>query len=406
MEGTGRRCSPAPRPTPGAVQRRRALAIAAAVAATGADLPARDPRRRRAATRRAGAAPPGARSPSRSRELVERADARGEGRPGPAARLRGHRRAPARSSRSSRPASSAASWSTRRNWLDAAQGAALVGALRGRAACAATDPAADRDRAGGRRVPLARRPAARRAPARHRRQRRSRGSPSAGPRDGAGAARAGFDLNLGLGRRRRRRSTARSPTAPSPTTRSIAAEMTAAAVRGCARGADRLRRPPLPRPRRRLAGHRRGAGDRQPRPGDARRPATSPPSRPRSPRACPAVVLSHAFYAAYDPVTPASLARPVAAGLLRDELGFTRRRDHRRPRHRRGQGDDAGVPTPRSRRCTPAPTWSRSPRPGDQEGVAEALARGRSRRRDPRGPARRGGGRVLELKRTLNLLRL
>jgi beta-N-acetylhexosaminidase len=36
----------------------------------------------------------------------------------------------------------------------------------------------------------------------------------------------------------------------------------------------------------------------------------------------PAVVLSLAFYAAYDPVTPGALAAPVATGLLRDELGF------------------------------------------------------------------------------------
>jgi beta-N-acetylhexosaminidase len=36
----------------------------------------------------------------------------------------------------------------------------------------------------------------------------------------------------------------------------------------------------------------------------------------------PAVVLSLAFYAAYDPVTPGALTKPVATGLLRDELGF------------------------------------------------------------------------------------
>jgi len=36
----------------------------------------------------------------------------------------------------------------------------------------------------------------------------------------------------------------------------------------------------------------------------------------------PAVVLSLAFYAAYDPVTPAALSPVVATGLLRDELGF------------------------------------------------------------------------------------
>jgi beta-N-acetylhexosaminidase len=37
----------------------------------------------------------------------------------------------------------------------------------------------------------------------------------------------------------------------------------------------------------------------------------------------PVVMLSHAFYAAHDPVTPASLSRPIATHLLRDELGFT-----------------------------------------------------------------------------------
>ncbi len=37
----------------------------------------------------------------------------------------------------------------------------------------------------------------------------------------------------------------------------------------------------------------------------------------------PAVVLSLAFYAAYDPVTPAALSEPVATGLLRDQLGFS-----------------------------------------------------------------------------------
>lgn len=36
----------------------------------------------------------------------------------------------------------------------------------------------------------------------------------------------------------------------------------------------------------------------------------------------PAVVVSHGLYAAYDPVTPASLSRPITTGLLRDELGF------------------------------------------------------------------------------------
>jgi beta-N-acetylhexosaminidase len=36
----------------------------------------------------------------------------------------------------------------------------------------------------------------------------------------------------------------------------------------------------------------------------------------------PAVVLSLAYYAAYDPVTPGALTEPVATGLLRDQLHF------------------------------------------------------------------------------------
>lgn len=36
----------------------------------------------------------------------------------------------------------------------------------------------------------------------------------------------------------------------------------------------------------------------------------------------PAILVSHAFYAAYDPVTPASLSPAVIGGLLRRQLGF------------------------------------------------------------------------------------
>ncbi len=36
----------------------------------------------------------------------------------------------------------------------------------------------------------------------------------------------------------------------------------------------------------------------------------------------PAVMLSHAFYAGFDPVTPGSLSPHLATGLLRDDLGF------------------------------------------------------------------------------------
>lgn len=46
------------------------------------------------------------------------------------------------------------------------------------------------------------------------------------------------------------------------------------------------------------------------------------PFRAAFARRMPAVVLSLAFYAAYDPITPGALSAPVATGLLRDELGF------------------------------------------------------------------------------------
>ena len=36
----------------------------------------------------------------------------------------------------------------------------------------------------------------------------------------------------------------------------------------------------------------------------------------------PAVVVSLALYAAYDPVTPAALSPSIVGGLLRDQLGF------------------------------------------------------------------------------------
>ena len=36
----------------------------------------------------------------------------------------------------------------------------------------------------------------------------------------------------------------------------------------------------------------------------------------------PAVVVSLALYAAYDPVTPAALSPPIVKGLLREDLGF------------------------------------------------------------------------------------
>jgi beta-N-acetylhexosaminidase len=47
-----------------------------------------------------------------------------------------------------------------------------------------------------------------------------------------------------------------------------------------------------------------------------------PPFRAAFDERAPAVVLSLAFYAAYDPVTPGALVPAIATGLLRDQMGF------------------------------------------------------------------------------------
>ncbi len=101
----------------------------------------------------------------------------------------------------------------------------------------------------------------------------------------------------------------------------IAAEMAAAAVRGC--GAGRLACAPA---------HFPGLGAASQ--GTDQGPATigldpdSLRSRDLQPflaafaEDAPAVVLSLGLYSAYDAVTPGALAEPIATGLLRDELGF------------------------------------------------------------------------------------
>jgi beta-N-acetylhexosaminidase len=101
----------------------------------------------------------------------------------------------------------------------------------------------------------------------------------------------------------------------------VAAEMTAAAVRGCRRagiGCAPLHFPGL------------GAASQDTDAGPATvslDPASLDSRDLRAFRAAfaeraPAVILSLALYAAYDPVTPGALAEPIATGLLRDRLGF------------------------------------------------------------------------------------
>jgi len=119
----------------------------------------------------------------------------------------------------------------------------------------------------------------------------------------------------------------------------------------------------------------------------------------------PAVVLSLAFYASYDAVTPAAMSRPVAAGLLRDDLRY----DGAAITDDLGAGAvkatssvaDAAV---ESLRAGADMVQIASPR--DQEGVAEALVEAARDGVIPEDRLAEAAGRVLELKRTLNLLRL
>jgi beta-N-acetylhexosaminidase len=116
-----------------------------------------------------------------------------------------------------------------------------------------------------------------------------------------------------------------------------------------------------------------------------------------------AVVLSHSFYAAYDPVTPASLAEPVATDLLRGELGF--------------EGvaitDDlgagairAGYPVPEAAVAAiqAGADMLRLDSPRDQRGVREALLEAVESGLIEEGRLAEAAGRVLELKRSVGLL--
>jgi beta-N-acetylhexosaminidase len=101
----------------------------------------------------------------------------------------------------------------------------------------------------------------------------------------------------------------------------LVAQMTAAAIRGCA--AAGLACAPSHFP-----GEGAASGDTGDGPATVGLdPATLRardlvPFRAAFDAKAPAVVLSHSFYAAYDSVTPASLSPQIATGLLRDELGF------------------------------------------------------------------------------------
>lgn len=119
----------------------------------------------------------------------------------------------------------------------------------------------------------------------------------------------------------------------------------------------------------------------------------------------PAVVLSHAFYAAYDPVTPGSLAEPIASGLLRDQLEF--------------EGvaitDDLGAGAIKAGHSVADAAVTaiqagadlvQIDAPADQRGVREALLAAAESGLIPEPRLAEAAGRVLELKRAQGLLAL
>lgn len=117
----------------------------------------------------------------------------------------------------------------------------------------------------------------------------------------------------------------------------------------------------------------------------------------------PAVVLSHAFYAAYDSVTPASLSEPVATGLLRDELGF----------EGAAITDDLGAGAVRFGSSVPKAAVTalaagsdliRIDSPADATGVAEAIAEATNTGELSIDRLQQAAARVLELKQSVGLL--
>ena len=115
----------------------------------------------------------------------------------------------------------------------------------------------------------------------------------------------------------------------------------------------------------------------------------------------PALVLSLAFYAAYDPVTPGAFTPTIATDLLRDQLGFA------------GVAitDDLGagavkftdeVPDAAVAALAAGVDMVQITNPEDQEGVAEAIVAALASGELSRGRLAEAAGRVLELKESVS----
>ncbi|MGH2954624.1 MAG: glycoside hydrolase family 3 N-terminal domain-containing protein, partial [Solirubrobacterales bacterium] len=290
-----------------------------------------------------------------------------------------------------------------RNWLDADQGTLLAGELRAVGlAGGRIPPLIVASQEGGRYRSLAGLP-----PEQTELEIGDAGSipgTEAWAADAAGALRAaGIDLNLF--------PVADVATLDSPIADrafsddpAIAAQMTAAAVRGCRAGGTAC-----------AALHFPGLGaasqDTNRGPATVSLDAASLADRDllafRAAFAerVPAVVVSLAFYAAYDPVTPGALAEAVATDLLRDQLRYD------------GVAitDDLGAGAVRSghevREAAVLALGAGTDlvqvsSPADQAGVREALIEAVANGRLAEGRLAEAAGRVLELKRAQGLLRL
>jgi beta-N-acetylhexosaminidase len=118
----------------------------------------------------------------------------------------------------------------------------------------------------------------------------------------------------------------------------------------------------------------------------------------------PAVVMSLAYYAAVDPVTPAALSPDVATGILRDRLGFT----GLAITDDLGAGAVTATYSVQQAAVTALAAGSdmvRIDSPADQAGVREAILRAVETGELPEARLRQAAARVLQLKRVVGLLR-
>lgn len=119
----------------------------------------------------------------------------------------------------------------------------------------------------------------------------------------------------------------------------------------------------------------------------------------------PAVVLSLAFFAGYDAVTPAALSPEVTTGLLRDQLGY----EGLAITDDLSAGAIRATQSPREAAVAAIAAGAdmvQVSSPPDQDGLAEALLAAVESGTLPEDRLNEAAGRVLELKRSLGLLRL